>query len=141
MSEPAPLHLVIHPPCPGVISTGIDSAVCIWCVAGCQLYAPLEIRSLNHRVLAFAVYLQGVNGFLTYEHKTPCRCESPVFRDSAMSSERVSWRRVGPSWAKASLCIEGFWSARLIGHHVLELQLLGVVHGQPQGLSVAAQAL
>ena len=62
---------------------GIDSALCIWPVAWCQLHGPLEIRSLNHDVLAFPVYFQGVNGLLVYEHKTFCRCASPAFRGLA----------------------------------------------------------
>lgn len=54
---PAPPHLVTL--CHGSISMGMKLAMCIWTVAGCQLHAPMEIRSLSHHVLAFSSVLLG----------------------------------------------------------------------------------
>lgn len=56
--------------------------VCCWASAACSIGSqifqslPISVSSVFSRC----------KWFLLYEHKTSCRCESPVFRDSAVSS-------------------------------------------------------
>lgn len=64
-----PLHLVIHSLWTEIISTGIELVTYLWMVAVCQLHVPLEVKYLNHHILAFSVYSVGENGLLTYKHK------------------------------------------------------------------------